>query len=97
MIRRAATVEVVGPDEFVMLSPAVAHQALGFNRSQLGVPTDPRPASAFGGGGAGGSLCFADPEHRLSLGYAMNKAWRMRLDDPDPRGASLIRAAYESL
>ncbi|MGE3074455.1 MAG: serine hydrolase domain-containing protein [Dehalococcoidia bacterium] len=96
-IERASTVEVVGTDEFVMLSPAIAHQALGFNLAQLSTPNDPRPATAFGGGGAGGSLCFADPENRLSFGYAMNQAWRMRLDDPDPRGASLVRAAYKCI
>jgi CubicO group peptidase (beta-lactamase class C family) len=51
--------------------------------------------AAFGHVGAGGSLGFADPEARMSFGYAMNKmGLGILLND---RGQSLVDAAYRAL
>ena len=36
---------------------------------------DRRGPEAFGHGGAGGSIGFADPQHRIGFGYAMSKMW----------------------
>jgi CubicO group peptidase (beta-lactamase class C family) len=53
------------------------------------------PESAFGHPGMGGSIGFADPEARLSFGYAMNKQGRgVGLND---RAHRLIQATYECL
>ncbi len=51
--------------------------------------------AAFGHVGAGGSLGFADPDARMSFGYAMNKmGLGILLND---RGQSLVDAAYRAL
>ncbi len=50
---------------------------------------------AFGHVGAGGSLGFADPECRLSFGYAMNRMGTGVL--MNERGQSLVDAAYGAL
>ena len=50
---------------------------------------------AFGHAGMGGSLGFADPEARLSFGYAMNKQGRGVL--LNARGQSLVDATYRAL
>ena len=51
--------------------------------------------SAFGHVGAGGSIGFADPECKMSFGYAMNRMGAgILLND---RGQSLIDAAYRAL
>jgi len=50
---------------------------------------------AFGHVGAGGSIGFADPQCRMSFGYAMNKmGLGILLND---RGQSLVDAAYRAL
>jgi CubicO group peptidase (beta-lactamase class C family) len=50
---------------------------------------------AFGHVGAGGSIGFADPECRMSFGYAMNKmGLGILLND---RGQALVDAAYRTL
>ena len=51
--------------------------------------------SAFGHGGAGGSLGFADPKAEIAFGYVMNKMQLVANDDP--RTLNLIAAAHESL
>jgi CubicO group peptidase (beta-lactamase class C family) len=54
----------------------------------------PNP-NAFGHSGAGGSTGFADPDHKLGIGYAMNQ-----MDtnlDGDTRAARLTRAVYDAL
>ena len=51
--------------------------------------------AAFGHVGAGGSIGFADPDARMSFGYAMNKmGLGILLND---RGQSLVDAAYRAL
>jgi CubicO group peptidase (beta-lactamase class C family) len=51
--------------------------------------------AAFGHVGAGGSLGFADPEARLSFGYAMNRMGLGIL--MNERGQSLVDATYRAL
>jgi CubicO group peptidase (beta-lactamase class C family) len=49
---------------------------------------------AFGHGGAGGAISFADPEAGLAFAYTPN---RLRFDIiPDPRGEALAAALYEA-
>jgi CubicO group peptidase (beta-lactamase class C family) len=53
------------------------------------------PRTAFGHGGAGGSLSFADPATGLAFAYVMND---LRFDmSGDPRSEELVRAAYRAL
>jgi CubicO group peptidase (beta-lactamase class C family) len=91
-IDRARTEQVNGRDEVL---PFLTRIALGFFLASRDEPIGPNPR-AFGHGGAGGSYSHADPEHRLSFGYAMNLmhtgAWLV-----DPRPRRLLAAAYESL
>jgi CubicO group peptidase (beta-lactamase class C family) len=54
---------------------------------------DPRPLTAFGHPGMGGSLGFADPQKRLAFGYVMNKM----IIGLDSRYANLCRAVYSCL
>jgi len=58
-----------------------------------GGPADPRPLTAFGHPGMGGSLGFADPSKRLAMGYVMNRM----VFGPDMRSAELSRAVYACL
>ena len=51
--------------------------------------------SAFGHVGAGGSVGFADPAHRMGFGYAMNKQGPGIL--LNERGQALVDAAYRCL
>jgi CubicO group peptidase (beta-lactamase class C family) len=54
---------------------------------------DPRPESAFGHQGMGGSVGFADPQKRLAVGYVMNRMILGR----DDRATELSRAIYTCL
>lgn len=54
---------------------------------------DPRPPSAFGHAGMGGSLGFADPTNRLAFGYVMNQM----VIGPDKRAMALCKAVYSCL
>jgi CubicO group peptidase (beta-lactamase class C family) len=63
---------------------------LGFQLTQRERPLGPNPRS-FGHFGAGGSLCFADPDAGLTFAYVMNRAgprWQ------NPRNRALIDAVY---
>jgi CubicO group peptidase (beta-lactamase class C family) len=51
---------------------------------------DPRPMTAFGHPGMGGSIGFADPARRLAMGYVMNKM----MIGLDSRYAELCKAVY---
>lgn len=51
--------------------------------------------SAFGHPGAGGNMAFADPEHRISFGYTMNRMGNGIL--LNERGQGLIDATYRAL
>jgi CubicO group peptidase (beta-lactamase class C family) len=76
-----------GPDRVLLTTTAFGS---GFQLSpSLPAAAGPR---AFGHGGAGGSIAFADPDARLTLAYTPN---RLRFDTaPDPRGEALARALY---
>jgi CubicO group peptidase (beta-lactamase class C family) len=52
-------------------------------------------ADAYGHSGAGGSVGFADPDHRLGFGYAMNQM-QTGIDN-DNRAGRLIKALYACL
>ena len=58
---------------------------LGFMLGTKDVSMGPNP-QAFGHGGAGGSLGFADPDNNISLGFVMNQmhqgitAWKTATD-----------------
>jgi CubicO group peptidase (beta-lactamase class C family) len=54
---------------------------------------DPRPLSAFGHPGMGGSYGFADPDRQLAMGYVMNRM----IFGPDTRFYELCRAVYACL
>jgi CubicO group peptidase (beta-lactamase class C family) len=88
-VERAACVQFQGMD--VVLGMRV-RRSLGFMLPEPG-QGDPRPATAFGHPGMGGSLGFADPQHRLALGYVMNRM----IFGPDARYAVLCKAVYECL
>jgi CubicO group peptidase (beta-lactamase class C family) len=52
-------------------------------------------ASAFGHGGAGGSIGFADPDSRMSFGYSMNQMGEGILINA--RAQSLVDSTYQAL
>ena len=88
-IERARTLESEGKDATIGIEN---RYALGF---QLPSPAlgDPRPATAFGHSGVGGSQAFADPGVGLGFAYVMN-----RIRGPgDVRARGLIEAAYRSI
>jgi CubicO group peptidase (beta-lactamase class C family) len=65
-IAKATTPQHDGPD---FISGLPARRALGYSLGGLpDSPTGPR-ATAFGHGGAGGSLGYADPERGLAVGF----------------------------
>ena len=88
-IRRATIEQCVGSDRVIL---ATTRFGLGF-MLQSG-PVDLGNEGAFGHGGAGGSLGFADPKADIGFGYVMNK---MQPYLEDPRPAALIAAVHESL
>lgn len=68
--------------------------ALGFWLSGPRGAYGPNPR-AFGHDGFGGSFGLADPEARLSVGYAMNRMGPRIVDDP--RKSALVNAVYSAL
>jgi CubicO group peptidase (beta-lactamase class C family) len=88
-VERAIEIQVEGPDQVVMFPIPFG---LGFmTHSQFSPFIGGR---SFGHYGAGGSVGFADPEHRIAGGYAMSKMGPGISDDP--RSRALIRASYEA-
>jgi len=88
-VARACQEQVYAKDK---LTGLVERRSLGF---MLATPEsgDPRPRTAFGHPGMGGSLGFADPSKRLALGYVMNKM----IIGMDTRSFDLCRAVYACL
>ena len=89
-VAAASVCHVRGPDRVILVDTAFG---LGFMLPPaLPAAVGPR---AFGHGGAGGSISFADPDVGLALSYAMN---HLRFEmDGDPRGETLAAAAYACL
>ena len=88
-IEQARTLQSEGTDATIGVEN---RYALGF---QLPSPAlgDPRPETAFGHSGVGGSQAFADPGAGLGFAYVMN-----RIRGPgDVRARSLVEAAYGSI
>ena len=85
-----ASAECVNEKDIVAGFPV--RRSLGF---MLADPArgDPRPATAFGHPGLGGSVGFADPSHRLAFGYVMNRM----IIGIDMRAPALCRAVYACL
>lgn len=89
-VAAASVCQVRGPDRVILVDTAFG---LGFMLPPaLPAAVGPR---AFGHGGAGGSVSFADPDAGLALSYAMNDL-RFEMDG-DPRGEMLAAAAYACL
>jgi len=89
-IARATTMQIEGTD---LVIGAPMRYGLGFSLGDA-VSSAARP-SAFGHSGAGGSLGFADPEHRFGFGYVMNRMQVGLAEDRRPR--NLVRAVYRVL
>lgn len=89
-VAAATECQVRGPDRVILVDTAFG---LGFMLPPA-LPTMVGPR-AFGHGGAGGSVSFADPDAGIALAYAMN---HLRFEaNGDPRGETLARAAYSCL
>ena len=90
-----AAVELAGREQVHardVVTGTLVRRTLGFvlPSPELG---DPRPLTAFGHPGMGGSIGFADPSRRLAMGYVMNKM----IIGLDSRYAELCRAVYTCL
>jgi CubicO group peptidase (beta-lactamase class C family) len=97
-IRAAAETTLVdGPDLVLRLPTAFS---AGFQKDPLGLEGRKRrhhygpSPRAFGHPGAGGSLAFADPDHRIGFGYVMNLVAPGVM--PGERALSLVRALYQT-
>jgi CubicO group peptidase (beta-lactamase class C family) len=88
-VAAATVVQSRGPDRVLLLETCFG---LGFMLPPCLAPAcGPR---AFGHGGAGGSVAFADPERDIAFVYVMN---HLRFDPAgDPRSATLVEAVYDS-
>src|SRR5512138_3255597 len=88
-----AAVENAGREQVRMkdlVAGVPVRRTLGF---MLPGPGEPRPMTAFGHPGMGGSLGFADPPQRLAMGYVMNRM----AGGLDTRANDLCRAVYDCL
>lgn len=83
--------QVSAGTDFVLGKPS--RFGLGFQLASAESTFGPSP-NAFGHGGAGGSVGFADPDARLSFAYAMNLAGPRY---GSPRTKALVDAVYASL
>ena len=92
-VARCASEQSFGPDQVLQISTRFG---LGFMLPQERPDARFGPSKrAFGHPGAGGSLGFADPEHRVGFGYVMNRMGPHIL--LDPRAVALIDAVYKSV
>jgi len=92
-VTRCSAEQSFGPDLVLQISTRFG---LGFMLSQDRLDARFGPGRrGFGHPGAGGSVGFADPEHRIGFGYVMNRLGpRILLD---PRAVELIEATYEAV
>ena len=92
-VARCASEQSFGPDQVLQISTRFG---LGFMLPQERPDARFGPSKrAFGHPGAGGSLGFADPEHRVGFGYVMNRMGPHVL--LDQRAVALIDAVYKSV
>ncbi|MBA2280404.1 MAG: beta-lactamase family protein [Acidimicrobiia bacterium] len=89
-VAAASTRHTSGNDQVIMFETTIG---LGFWTCSPFAPYG--GIKAFGHGGAGGSLGFADPENGLGFGYVMSKMQQNLTGDPRTR--TLVRAAYEAI
>ena len=89
-VARATTTQIEGTDVVI---GAPMRYGLGFSLGDA-LSSAARPG-AFGHSGAGGSLGFADPDHRVGFGYVMNRMQVALAEDKRPR--NLVRAMYRVL
>ena len=89
-VRLASAVQSDGPDEVVGV-----HSRFGAGFSLYSEGSHMIQDGAFGHGGAGGSIGFADPKADIGFGYVMNKMQMVSHDDP--RTVSLAQAVHDSL
>lgn len=89
-VRRASTPLSDGRDEVTGI-----HSRFGAGFSLYMEGSNMVQDGAFGHGGAGGSIGFADPKAGIGFGYVMNKMQMVSNDDP--RTVSLAQAVHESL
>jgi CubicO group peptidase (beta-lactamase class C family) len=87
-VQRAAQEQVHQKD---LVAGTAVRRTLGFMLPAVEMG-DPRPLTAFGHPGMGGSCGFADPAHRLAMGYVMNQ---MKI--VDARFTDLCRVVYACL
>jgi CubicO group peptidase (beta-lactamase class C family) len=90
-IANASSVQTSGVD-LVLQFPI--HWGLGYIVNADKALYGPNPRS-FGHTGYGGSFGFADPDARVSVGYAMNRMAATLAGEP--RGTALVQAIYECL
>jgi CubicO group peptidase (beta-lactamase class C family) len=88
-VANAAKERVTSADAILVMKTS---RSLGF-MLPLAEQGDPRGPAAFGHAGMGGSLGYADPEHRLGFGYVMNQMGPAI----DLRSRSLSQALYVAL
>jgi CubicO group peptidase (beta-lactamase class C family) len=86
----ATTSQVFGPDLTIGLE---THFGLGYGLPGGYLRLGPSP-TAFGHGGAYGSLGMGDPAAGLAFGYVLNQG---RAPIGDPRASALVEAAYRCL
>lgn len=90
-IARLATEQSVGPDLILQIPTRFGLGVmLPQDRPDARFGISPR---AFGHPGAGGSVGFADPDHRIGFGYVVNRLGPHIL--LDPRAVALSEAVYE--
>ena len=89
-VRRASTALSDGRDEVMGI-----HSRFGAGFYLYMEGSNMVQDGAFGHGGAGGSIGFADPKADIGFGYVMNKM--QMVGDDDPRTVSLAQAVHESL
>jgi CubicO group peptidase (beta-lactamase class C family) len=87
------TAEAVGGPDLVLLFET--RYGLGWQRPTAFTPMGPSDG-AFGHGGLGGSLAFADPQRRIGFAYVMN-ALRFPAAGETTRAGALIDAVYACL
>jgi len=86
----ALEVQTSGPDKVLLFETVFG---LGF---MLSSPFSPYGGPrGFGHSGAGGSMAFADPDHGVAFGYAMNRMLANLAGDP--RTTGLVAAVYDAI